>query len=115
MTNAHSKLSNESAFVGEQNIVVKTLDSVFENIVDSDNNIFLKIDTQGYEKKVILGALNSLEKIVGIQIEVSMIELYKEDVHSQGICKRLMGDKRESIHALWTCLATRSRAFRSRE
>jgi FkbM family methyltransferase len=79
MTNAHSKLSNESAFVGEQNIVVKTLDSVFENIVDSDNNIFLKIDTQGYEKKVILGALNSLEKIVGIQIEVSMIELYKEE------------------------------------
>lgn len=79
MTNAHSKLSNESAFVGKQNIVVKTLDSVFENIVNSDNNIFLKIDTQGYEKKVILGALNSLENIVGIQIEVSMIELYKEE------------------------------------
>ena len=79
MTNAHTNLSKESAFVGEQNIVVKTLDSVFKNIVESDNNIFLKIDTQGYEKKVILGALNSLEKIVGIQIEVSMIELYKEE------------------------------------
>ena len=79
MTNAHSKLSKESAFVGEQNIVVKTLDSVLENIVDSDNNIFLKIDTQGYEKKVILGALNSLENIVGIQLEISLIELYKEE------------------------------------
>jgi len=79
MTNAHSNLSKESAFVGEQNIVVKTLDSVFENIVDSDNNIFLKIDTQGYEKKVLLGALNSLENIVGIQLEVSLIELYKEE------------------------------------
>jgi FkbM family methyltransferase len=80
MTNAHTTLSKESAFVGEQNIVVKTLDSVFKNIVESDSNIFLKIDTQGYEKKVILGALNSLENIVGIQIEVSMIELYKEEV-----------------------------------
>lgn len=80
MTNAHTNLSKESAIVGEQNIVVKTLDSVFKNIVESDNNIFLKIDTQGYEKKVILGALNSLDNIVGIQIEVSMIELYKEEV-----------------------------------
>ena len=79
MTNAHTNLSKESTFVGEQNIVVKTLDSVFENIVDSDYNIFLKIDTQGYEKKVLLGALNSLENIVGIQLEISLIELYKEE------------------------------------
>jgi len=79
MTNAHTNLSKESAFVGEQNIVVKTLDSVFKNIVESDNNIFLKIDTQGYEKKVLLGALNCLENIVGIQLEVSLIELYKEE------------------------------------
>jgi FkbM family methyltransferase len=79
MTDAHMDLEEESAYVGEQAIVVKTLDSVFENIIESDNKVFLKIDTQGYEKKVLLGAFNSLENIIGIQLEVSLIELYKEE------------------------------------
>ena len=79
MTDAHVDLSEESVYVGEQAIVVKTLDSIFENIIESNNNVFLKIDTQGYEKKVLLGAINSLKNISGIQLEVSLIELYKDE------------------------------------
>ena len=40
-------------------------------------NIFLKIDTQGFEENVLLGGRRSLKKIKLIQIEVSLEELYK--------------------------------------
>ncbi len=40
-------------------------------------NPFLKIDTQGYEGHVIDGARNVLDKMVGIQIELSLIPLFE--------------------------------------
>ena len=43
-------------------------------------NIFLKVDTQGYEDKVINGSINIMDKIKGLQIEMSLKELYKEQV-----------------------------------
>ena len=40
-------------------------------------NIFVKIDTQGFEKNVIDGALLSLSRIQGFIMELSFITLYK--------------------------------------
>ena len=39
--------------------------------------IFVKIDTQGYEKKILLGASKVLKKIKGIMLEVSVVAIYK--------------------------------------
>ena len=38
---------------------------------------FLKIDTQGYERQVLLGASECLSDFVGVQVELPVIHLYE--------------------------------------
>lgn len=38
---------------------------------------FLKIDTQGYDLRVLAGAAALLERVVGVQIELSVIHIYE--------------------------------------
>jgi hypothetical protein len=40
----------------------------------------LKIDTQGFEKNVLLGAENSLQNITLLQLEISIQPLYENEV-----------------------------------
>ena len=40
----------------------------------------LKIDTQGYERNVIEGALASLSRIMIIQLEMSIVPLYENEI-----------------------------------
>ncbi|OXA80910.1 FkbM family methyltransferase [Flavobacterium branchiophilum NBRC 15030 = ATCC 35035] len=67
----------KAKFIEKEAIEVKTLDTIFESLNISGNNIYMKIDTQGYEEFVLKGATNSLNKIKGIQIEMSLIPSYK--------------------------------------
>lgn len=53
---------------------VKKLDSINLNLTPP---VLLKIDVQGYEKAVLCGALNLLKQVDTILVEVSYIELYK--------------------------------------
>jgi hypothetical protein len=39
----------------------------------------MKVDTQGYESEVLKGAENSLHKIQCIQLEMSLVKLYKNE------------------------------------
>jgi len=59
----HEEAAPESHYIGKEKIKVKTLDSIFEDYCSTENNILLKIDTQGFEKKVIEGASESLDAI----------------------------------------------------
>lgn len=63
------------------------LDSVIDSYCSVQNNVYLKIDTQGFEHKVIKGAEKSLDRICMIQLEMSLIPLYDgqvlfDDLHS---------------------------------
>ena len=58
-------------------VKIRKLDSVINDYFKPGDNLYLKIDTQGFEKKIIEGALESLDKIKGIQLEMSLIEIYK--------------------------------------
>lgn len=66
-----------AAFFKTEKVDVKKLDSIFDSLAISDKNIYLKIDTQGYEEKVLEGAANSLKHIKGIQIEMGLIPSYE--------------------------------------
>ncbi len=60
----------------EEKIKICTLDSLQDEII-FEKNILLKIDVQGYEKQVLLGAKTVLPKIAVIIIELSIEELYE--------------------------------------
>lgn len=58
----------------QEEIKINKLDTVFNKYCCNEDRIFLKIDTQGYEKNILEGAEKSLDKITGIQLELSLQE-----------------------------------------
>lgn len=70
------------------NLITKTLDNIIESFYSINENIdILKIDVQGYEDKVLLGATETLRKTKFIWIEVSFKALYDgtclfNDIHT---------------------------------
>jgi len=73
----HLEYSPQSKYVGQEEITVRTLDSILNRYMEPGEKVYLKIDTQGYEKKVIEGASKSLKSITGIQMEMSLVPLYE--------------------------------------
>lgn len=76
MLPSHSNVEPSSAYIGQETITLTTLDSIFDTILTPQDQIYLKIDTQGYESKVLEGAQASLEHIPLVQIEMSLVPLY---------------------------------------
>jgi FkbM family methyltransferase len=79
MLPSHEKLAPESKYVGTEKIEVKTLDSIFDDICSKSERIYLKIDTQGFESRVIEGAERSLPYVDIIQLEMSLLPLYQDE------------------------------------
>lgn len=77
MLSRHEQSRPESRYVADAEIEVKTLDSIFLPEWRASRDVFLKIDTQGFEKQVLDGAKQSLPFIDTIQIEMSMTPLYE--------------------------------------
>jgi len=80
MLSQHLKSAPASTFIDTEKIQIRTLDSIFDTLHTASDKILLKIDTQGFEKKVLEGAGNSLHKITGIQLEMSIVPLYKSEL-----------------------------------
>ena len=72
-----TKVIKDLYYEREEKISVKKLDTIFDTLVKNEqSNIYLKIDTQGFEKKVLDGAINVLHKFKVIQLELSLVEIY---------------------------------------
>jgi len=63
MLPAHLQAAPKSAYIGKEEISVRKIDSIIVNYYRPEQRLFLKIDTQGYEKNVLEGATSSLDKI----------------------------------------------------
>jgi FkbM family methyltransferase len=72
-----TKSAPEAQFIEKETIEIRKLDSVFDSLNLNGKTIYLKIDTQGYEEMVLLGAENSLKFVKGIQIEMAFIPSYE--------------------------------------
>jgi FkbM family methyltransferase len=77
MLPAHSNAAPESVYIGQDLTAVITLDSVFDKYAAGSEQIYLKIDTQGYEKQVLEGARASLPRIRAVELELSLVPLYE--------------------------------------
>jgi len=62
---------------GQAPVAVAPLDSVFDAHFAPSERVFVKIDTQGHERAVLDGAAESLTRIVGLQLELSLLPLYE--------------------------------------
>lgn len=63
--------------VSRKKINLVTLNDVLKKNFNEKHKIFLKIDTQGFEKKIIKGASKVLNKIKCIMLETSIIPMYE--------------------------------------
>jgi FkbM family methyltransferase len=81
----------ESAYIGTEKITVRALDSLIDDYYRPSDKLFLKIDTQGFGMKVIQGAEKSLERILGIHLEMSLVPLYRDEPLLGELVKYLNG------------------------
>jgi FkbM family methyltransferase len=80
MLPVHYMTNPKSKYIAQEEIEIKKLDSVFDSFCNKENRVMVKIDTQGYEKKVLDGAKESLKNIKVIQLEMSFVQLYENDM-----------------------------------
>lgn len=76
MLDSHVYAAPESRYSGAIPVRVDRLDAQVVSLVSPDASLWLKIDTQGFEKEVLLGATNALSRVVVVQVELSLIPLY---------------------------------------
>jgi FkbM family methyltransferase len=77
MLTSHSTAAPESAYLGHESAPLITLDSVAPSYLEGAQATLLKIDTQGYEWHVLDGAVATLPRVRGIQMELSLVPLYE--------------------------------------
>lgn len=70
--------ASNSEFFTTEEVEIKTVDTIFPSIYDDNLNYYLKIDTQGFEMEVLKGAEQSLDKITGVQLEMSLNPSYEQ-------------------------------------
>lgn len=80
MLPSHLQAAPDSLYKGKESIEIKKLDSIFDNLCSTSTKVYMKIDTQGFESKVLKGAENALQKIDTIQMEMSLVPLYEGEL-----------------------------------
>jgi FkbM family methyltransferase len=75
---AHTEAAPESAYIGRGEATIRRLDDVFTEYCPAGAHTFLKIDTQGFEKRVVEGARGVLDCIPLVQLECSLVPLYRD-------------------------------------
>lgn len=82
MLDAHLESAPESAYIGEEEIQVRTLNDFWYEYGSTYTNrgIMLKIDVQGFEKYVLAGATDFLPYVSMVQLEMSLVGLYDHEM-----------------------------------
>ncbi len=67
------------AVIGQERVKVETLQSVMNRHYPEGDRLFLKIDAQGYERKILGSSQRELDRVVGMRIEVSLVRSYEDE------------------------------------
>ena len=79
-----------SKYIKKESVSLTSIDVIFNDLLKNYKNIYLKVDTQGFEAAVLKGAEKSLPKITGIQLELSLLPLYEGEVTFEKIIADLI-------------------------
>lgn len=77
MQAAHREAEPSVGYVGTETIAVQRLDDLIDDLAGPDERVFLKIDTQGFERQVLAGGPKAVARCVGLQLELSFVSLYE--------------------------------------
>lgn len=77
MLQSHSSAAVGSAYIASERVPISRLDSVADKYLAPNSNLFIKIDTQGYEWQVLDGAHETLKRSKGVLCELSLVPLYE--------------------------------------
>lgn len=76
MERLHADMAPASEYVASEEIVLTTLDQAMATLSTDARRIWLKIDVQGLEDRVLRGATATLPRVACIQLELSLATLY---------------------------------------
>jgi FkbM family methyltransferase len=97
MMESHVQATPESKLTAHVEVDVRPLSLLVDELKIDSRKIFLKMDTQGTEHDVLTGALPIMDRIAGIKVELSIIDLY----HGQRLYPELDRLVRESGFQMW--------------
>lgn len=89
MLETHLGAAPESAYQKKEMTPIQTLDTVAGRYLYNAHAPFLKIDTQGFEWQVLEGARDTLPRIKGVMVELSLVPLYEGQHLWQEMISRL--------------------------
>ena len=86
MTKAHLDAAPGSEFIGSEDVDVTTVASLVETHGLDPARLFIKVDTQGFEKSVMAGAGSVIDTVAAVQLELSFVELYEgQELFDEGV------------------------------
>ena len=97
MLESHTRAAPESRYTDAETVRLAALDALTPGYFGRESIAFLKVDTQGYESEVLKGAPRTLARVVGVQLELSLIPLYT----GQLLMPELLEFMRDAGFDLW--------------
>lgn len=77
MADAHRRAAPQVDYVGTEDVDVARLDDLAPELLGEGETAFLKLDTQGFEREVMSGAEDTLQRCRVVQVELSFVPLYE--------------------------------------
>jgi FkbM family methyltransferase len=89
MSSDHINAEPNSLYVRQEYVIVSPLDLISPIYLMDNDRLFIKIDAQGYEDKIIDGAASTLASAYGVLCELSLLPMYEGQVLWQDIIKKM--------------------------
>jgi FkbM family methyltransferase len=79
---AEKEMKEKLDVLGFEDVPVRRLDAVLDELPGKrPERIFLKIDTQGHDEAVLAGASGIVDRVIGLQVELTQDPLYHSTSH----------------------------------
>lgn len=99
-TSRLSQAAPQTSCIGEENVTVRKLDTIFDRLKLSSESMWLKVDAQGFESRVIKGAEKSLTSISTVQLEMALAQVYDGEAMFEDLIMEMYGKGYRLVHLI---------------